>query len=340
MDIRFEQLDRLIWLIAVIPAALLIAWSIAARRRGLRRFIDAGLVGRLVPQASVGRPVVKGLLVLAALVLLVAAMIDPRWNVTYRPVQQRGVDIMVVLDVSKSMLAEDARPNRLDRARQFIGDLLDALGGDRIGLITFAGTATVRCPLTIDDSAFRLALEIARPESAPRGGSLLGDALRLAADSFTDDVPDHKTIIVFSDGEDHGSYPIEAAARIAQEQEIPIFTVGIGDEINGAEIPLIERGRRRGVVMYDGAPVVTKMDPTVMRQIARESGGAFIPAGIAMTDLGRIYDDRIAPIAKRELEIQDMRLYSPQYQIFAIAALALLLLESFIATAHARGGNR
>ena len=329
MDVRFDHLEALHWLWAVLGLATVMVIGFAVKRRDLRRFADDALLPRLLSRTSIASQYVRAGLVVAALIFLVAALIDPRWGVSYRQVQQRGIDLVVILDVSKSMLAKDARPDRLGRARQFIGDLLDRLGGDRVGLVTFAGTASLKCPLTVDYNAFRLSLATAGPEWAPRGGSLLGDALRLARDAFTDEVPDHKAIIIFSDGEDHGSFPLEAARNLFGELAVPVYTVGIGDSREGARIP-VEIGGGTNWLTYDGQEVWSRMDPALLSDIALATGGAFVPVGVGTVDMGHVYTERIEPMAKREFETATVKRHNPQFQWFAGMALALLLVESMI----------
>lgn len=329
MDIRFNHLESLHWLWAVAGLAAVIVFGFAMKRRDLRRFADDALLSRLLPDTSIGRQHLRAGLVVVAMVLLVAALIDPRWGVSYRQVQQRGIDLVVILDVSKSMLAADARPNRLERARHYIGDLVDRLGGDRVALVTFAGTATLTCPLTADYDAFRLALATAGPEWAPRGGSLLGDALRIARNAFTDDILDHKAVIIFSDGEDHGSYPLEAAKVLFEELGVPVYTVGIGDARDGARIPVETDG---GTVWltHDDQEVWSKMDRAMLQSIALATGGAFVPVGTGTVDMGLVYEDRIEPVATREFLSATVERHDPQFQWFAGAALALLLFEALI----------
>lgn len=329
MDVRFVHLDALHWLWAVLGLAAVMVIGFAVKRRDLRRFADDTLLPRLLARTSVSSQYVRASLVVAALILLVAALIDPRWGVSYRQVQQRGIDLVVLLDVSKSMLAQDAQPDRLGRAKQFIGDLVDRLGGDRVALVTFAGTASLKCPLTVDHNAFRLAMRTAGPEWAPRGGSLLGDALRLARNAFTDEVPDHKAIVIFSDGEDHGSYPLEAARNLFAELAVPIYTVGIGGSGEGARIP-VETAGATNWLTYDGQEVWSKMNPVLLRDIALATGGAFVPVGVGTVDMGHIYADRIEPVAKRVFETATVKRHHPQFQWFAGLALALLLVESLI----------
>ncbi|MDY7110086.1 MAG: VWA domain-containing protein [Planctomycetota bacterium] len=327
MDFRFQHLEALHWLWVVGAMLVLVIAGFQLRRRARDRLADASLHDRLMPQAGRGRRVLRAVLVIAAGVMLVIAALDVRWGVSYEPVRQRGIDIMIVLDTSRSMLAEDVRPNRLERARQCIGDLVSRLAGDRVGLVTFAGHAALRCPLTVDYGAFLLSLETVTTESAGRGGSLLGDALRLAGDSFTDDLPEYKAIIVFTDGEDHGSYPLEAARKLAEARSLPIYTVGIGDRDEGARIPTEVDGQRV-YLKYQGEEVWSKLDSSLLRDIALAAGGAYVPVGTGTVDMDRVWKDRIEPAAKREFESTFVKRYTARYQWFAGLALLLLLVES------------
>jgi Ca-activated chloride channel family protein len=335
MDLRFQHLESLHWLWAVLAAGILLVVALVRKRHLLARLADDALLGRLVPAAGAARPAVRIVLLLAAMTMLVASLVDPRWGFTYRQVQQRGADVVVVLDVSRSMLAEDARPDRLERARQFIRDLVEDLGGDRVALVTFAGTATVRCPLTVDYGAFLTTLDTVVIEEGGRGGSLVGDALRTAVDAFLDEEPDHKAIIVFTDGEDHGSYPVEAAQRIADTRSIPVYTIGIGDSTEGGRIP-VERDGQRFYLTHEGREVWSVMNAEQLRAVALATGGAFVPVGTATMDMAQVYKERIEPAAKREFEATEVKRYQARFQWFAGLALALLLIESFMGDRAAR----
>lgn len=337
MDVRFEQIEALHWLWLVVVVTALLVFGVLRKRRALRRFATSEVLPRLTAATAMTRQWWRVGLITAAMVLLVAALLDPRWGVSYRKVQQRGLDILVLMDVSKSMLAEDVRPNRLGRAKQYVRDLVDELAGDRIGLITFAGAPSVRCPLTVDYGAFLLALDLVDVEDAPRSGTLLGDAIRLAGDSFTDEVPDYKAVIILSDGEDHGSYPQEAAQRLHERLNVPIFTIGIGDSDEGARIPVQVNGQRV-YLTYKGQEVWSKMDPELLRELALATDGAYIPAGTAYADMQSIYEQRIEPLARREFDAISTTYHHPQYQWFAGAALLLLLIET--ALSDRRAGRR
>jgi len=335
MDIKFNHLGYLHLLWAVLGLLALIVYGLARRRRALARFAQANVLGQLLPAGTLARRWTKSAILLCAMIVLVLAIIDPRWGVYWEEVPSHGVDVMFVLDVSRSMLAEDIAPSRLERAKQDIKDVLEVLGGDRAGLVTFAGVAGLRCPLTTNYSSFIMALDEVEPSGAARGGSLLGDAIRMAADSFVDKIKQYKLIIVLSDGEDQGSFPIDAARKVHEERGVRIFTVGLGDSAQGARIPVIRDGQKIHL-QYEGQEVWTKMDPATLQQIALAGGGAFIPAGTTQIDLGQIYQQKIAGTEKREFEASRVQRYKVRYQWFAGLALLLVMVETMIR--EVRGG--
>lgn len=329
MTLRFDNLVYLHLLWAV-PVLLGVVWYGQQRKqRALRQFATDNLLAQLLPQVSYGRQWLRSALALAAVVGVVLAATGPRWGVTYEEVPRRGVDIMFVLDVSRSMLAEDIKPNRLERAKQAIGDVLHVLGGDRVGLVTFAGGAVVNCPLTINYSAFRMTLDEVGPLTTTRGGTLIGDAVRMAADAFVDPIKKYKAIILITDGEDQESYPVEAARKAFQEKGIRIFTVGLGDTSEGSRIPTDKNGQRI-FLQHEGQEVWSKMNPEPLREMAVAGGGAYVPAGTRNFDLGEIYTKYLATGEQREFEAARIERYKVQFQWFAGAALALLLISSLM----------
>jgi Ca-activated chloride channel family protein len=208
---------------------------------------------------------------------------------------QKAADIMVVLDVSKSMLAEDAAPNRLKRAKAEISELLEKLSGHRIGLVGFAGKASVLCPLTTDYGFFHLTLRNAGPKSISKGGTNIGEALRKGLDAFGPGQAS-RLILLIMDGEDHDSYPKEVST-VAKEQGIRIITIGFGSE-SGSQITITDpqTGARTTLQDRDGVPVVSRLDGEILREIALETDGAYVPAGTSALDLGSIVDRHIEPI--------------------------------------------
>lgn len=335
-EIEFGQLGwlNLLW---VVPAAVAVGvYAIWQRRRALRRFADARLLPRIAPPAGLTRPLVRLTLVALTLVLLVAAIIDPRWGVRDQTVVRRGIDIIVLLDVSRSMLARDISPSRLERAKIAIADdLLPRLGGDRVGLIAFAGVATLKCPLTNDYGFFRLALSEITPESVPRGGSLIGDAIRMAAECFrtTKGPETHKVVLLITDGEDQESFPVEAASKLWDEQRIGVVAIALGDDREGARIPVKSAGGE-AYAEYKGQTVWTRADFAILRQIAAvgdPSGRTFIPVGTRNFDLGEIYRSVIVPTVRGREQVETERVPLPsQYHLFAVAALVLLLADSLL----------
>ncbi len=332
MNVEFDHIERfhLIWLVVAIAAVGV--YGVWRRRRAMRAFADVRLLGAIAPPVSWSRGLLRIGLIGLALASLVVAVMGPRWGERTETVVKRGIDIMVLLDVSRSMLARDIAPNRLERAKISISDdLLPALGGDRIGLIAFAGAASLKCPLTSDYGFFRLALDEISTRSAPRGGTLIGDAIRKAGEAFSDDLGNYKIILLITDGEDHESFPVEAARGVWQDEQIPIVAVALGDPRAGARIP-VESGAGENYLEHEGEVVWSRADFAQLREIAEVSDlDAFIPVGTRDFDLGEIYRERIVPAIDFQRREETEQIARPsRYHPFAAAALALLLIESFI----------
>lgn len=336
-DLQHPAALQWFWLVAVLGG--LAWWGIAARRRALHRFADHALVARLAPRFSLFRTAIRGILSITALALLVLSIADPRWGVRYVDSEQRGMDVVFVVDVSRSMLAEDASPDRLQRARLFVEEAVDAMAGDRIGLVDFAGDATLRSPLTLNYDAFKTSLSELSPRDTLRGGSMLGDAIRRATDAFPDDEPLGKAIVVLTDGEDMDSFPIEAAANAWNDHGIRVYTVGIGDDGDGARIPTMVAGQRTWV-KHEGAVVWSRMDPALLDQVAEAGGGAFVPAGTSLIDLGEFFQDWIATIDLRDRGTSRARELVPRFRWFLVPALVLLLVEAMISNRRRPSARR
>jgi Ca-activated chloride channel family protein len=233
------------------------------------------------------------------------------------------------------MLAQDASPNRLERSRLFIKDAIAQMAGDRIGLVDFAGDATLRSPLTLNYDALETSLEELTPRSSNRGGSLLGDAIREAANAFPDSEPGGKAIVVLSDGEDMDSFPVQAAEKAWKEHGVRVYTVGIGDAQDGARIPVVNRDQTSWLT-FEGQEVWSKMDPMLLNEVAEAGGGRFVPAGTRLVDLGTFFEEWITEIDMKDRdEIMAMQSI-PRFQWFAGLALALLLLESLVSERRGR----
>ena len=329
MEIEYNNLSALNWMWLVAALAIIASMAVAWRRRALRTMIDANLLSKIAPEFSIWRPALRFALILFALIAVVAAMIDPRWGTESEEIKRRGADVMFVVDVSRSMLAEDATPNRLSRAKVFIDDALRQMAGDRVGLVDFAGVAAMRTPLTLNYGAFMTSVDDLRPKDAVRGGSMLGDAIRVAAESFSSDATAGRAIVILTDGEDMGSDPIAAAKEIFEKQGIRIVTVGIGDSRDGGRIPVENDGDRTWMV-HDGQEVWSKMDANTLRDIAQSGGGLFVPAGTSQVDLGDILQRSFSDLERGEFETSTIQRSIPRFQWPAGFALILLVLECLI----------
>ncbi|TWT82546.1 von Willebrand factor type A domain protein [Planctomycetes bacterium CA13] len=326
MDIQYGNLVALngLWL-AIGCLAVMVASAIWRRNR-LRRFATANLVDRLVPHHRVLRTTSHMILLTMAIVFLSVALVDIRWGKVSRQVPQKGIEVMFVLDVSRSMLAEDATPNRLERAKQQISDMLDAMTGDRVGLIVFAGDVRQEIPMTSHYDDFRRSLRNVSPDSVSRGGSRLGDAIRVAVEGFLTKVNDHKAMVIFTDGEDQESEPVQVATRAFEEHGIRIFTVGLGDIEQGARIPL-DSQRQRDYLQYEGQQVWSKLDGQILRAIAAETEGAFIPAGTKQVDMASVYRGYVSNVPQQSFETATINQYEARFQWWVALALVCCVAE-------------
>ena len=335
MDIHYGNLSQLnwLWLVALCVAATMFA--VGAQRRARKRFATANLIRRVLPPAQSFRRIIGTTLVTASLAMMVLALVDIRWGKVWRDVPQKGIEVMFVLDVSRSMLAEDAAPNRLARAKQQIKDTIDELAGDRVGLIVFAGDNKQQIPLTTHYDEFKQALEEVGPQNVQRGGSRLGDAINTAAHAFLTKSNAHKAMVIFTDGEDMESEPIAAARRAHEEAGVRIFTVGLGDMEKGARIPL-NSDKHQEFMQHDGKQVWSKLHGDILRQVATETDGAYVPAGTKQVNMADVYRRYIAGMEQEEFETVRINQYEARYQWFLGAGLILLLLEIAVTTWPAR----
>ena len=327
MDIQFGNLSQLNWLWAVASIGIIVAVAMVRYRQNLKRFATANLIGDLLPKGLTGRTATTTILSLVAMVLLTFSLVDVRWGKTLREVPQKGIEVMFVLDVSRSMLADDVAPNRLERAKQQIMDMTDEMSGDRVGLVVFAGDAKQRVPLTRHYHDFKQTLEEVGPYDVQLGGSSLGTAIQTAADSFLTKTGDHKAIVVFTDGEDQESKPVEVAQQIHANQGIRVFTVGLGDMEKGARIPVGQSEAGSRFLEHGGQQVWSKLNGQILEQVATSTDGAYVPAGTKQVDMAGVYHRFVANVEQTEFETAQIKSYTPRFQYFAGPALALLLLN-------------
>jgi Ca-activated chloride channel family protein len=312
---RFANPAFLAFALLVPLAGLWWTFLHARRERRLRDFTLK------VPKSSVSG--LQAALVVTGLFLALFSASRPQWGKSLEKTVTRARNVVVAIDVSRSMLAEDVRPNRLERAKADVADLVDSLEGDRCALVAFRRGGVAVCPLTTDHGYLRSALESLGPESAPRGETDLGAAIRTALGTLDPAADDHNAIILISDGGDLRGEALKNA-EAAKRRGIPIFTVGIGDPKRGATIPA-EDGR--GPLMFEGKPVTVKLEESALDAIAKASGGRYVPlatAGTAETTLGAIYRRFLRQVALMEQSEEESRL-GERYQLFLVPGLALLL---------------
>ncbi len=339
---RFVHPLMFFFVIATPVFAAVAYWLLLRGRARLAAFMSPELQRRLAGTRSQTAPTVQLALVTLGLLLLFTAAARPQWGRAETKVASRGRNLLVALDVSRSMLATDVHPNRLERAKVDIMDLIGDLKGDRAGLLVFRGKANMICPLTTDRAFLRQALDGVSIDSAPRGETDLGDALSKALAALEGFGDENNAILLISDGEDLAGKGA-AAARKAAERGIPVFTVGIGDP-KGADVPA-EDGK--GTMKYQGKAVRSKMTEATLSEIARISGGAYIPlatSGTASTTLGAIYRQHLSRIAAREMEEMLENRYVERYQLFLVPAILLFLAAAALsrgrlASAVRKGGR-
>ena len=310
-------------LVAIVPlAGLFWAFLRARREKSLDRLVAPSLRGRLMPPGA-NLWGLQAWLVLAGLFLCLFAAARPQWGKTAEQTVARSRNVVVAIDVSRSMLAQDVRPNRLERVKADVADLIDSLDGDRCALVAFRRTGVVVCPLTTDRAYLRSALEKLSPESAPRGETDLGSAIRASLDALDPAADDHNAVILISDGGDLRGEAL-ANAELAKKRGIPIFTVGIGDPRHATSIPS-EDGR--GVQKFNGEVVKVKLEETALKAIAEASRGRYVSlatAGTAETTLGAIYQRFLRQVAAKEQNEEAERV-AERYQVFLLPGLCLLI---------------
>jgi Ca-activated chloride channel family protein len=344
LDLIYLHRDRVHALWLILGALLLMIWWDTHTRRVLARFISPVMQARLiVRQRPLTRWLYHGLMV-AALTLGVLAWMRPQSHTTrtQRSFKQAS-DIMVVLDVSRSMLAADTAPNRLERARADLRDMLPSLSGHRVGLIAFAGRAEPLVALTLDHDYFRQSLDLASDLTVSRGGTRIGDALRAAIAAFPDPEPlpdgrpqtPSRVIILLTDGEDHESNPV-AAAEAAAAAHATIIAIGFGSE-DGSELFFTNpaTGAREQVLDRDQQPVRSRLDGETLRAIAQRTGGLYIPAGTAVLDLHAIVERHIQPMISATEQVTERDAFDERNLLFLLASLSCL-----IAAAAARASGR
>jgi len=340
-SIRLQNIDmlHLLWVVPFLIVLFVYAWQ--KRRRALEMFINAELLDRINISVSASKRNWKAVTLLFAVMFVIFAMTRPAWNPKPETVERRGRDVVFLLDVSKSMLAEDLVPNRLERAKLAIRDCVERLQGDRVALVAFAGTAAIKCPLTLDYGFFQMMLGDISIDSIARGGTMVGDAIRkIMTDVFDDQVKEYKDIILITDGEDHDSFPVEAA-RKAGDRGIRLIAIGLGDEDEGKRIPVTKENGQKTFLKYKGQEVWTKLDADTLRKMVNATpGGKYFNVATGAIDLGNVYMQLVASAEKKALESETIKRYEEKFQIFLAIGFFLLCVEMITSERKQERTNR
>jgi Ca-activated chloride channel family protein len=324
--LSFEHTEYLLGLFIIIPLALLFLFVLRWKKKTRKALGDEQLIDQLTKNYSAERYRLKFLLILSAVFLLIIAWANLRKPVAGEKEKKAGIDVVIALDLSKSMWAEDVKPSRLEASKQFINSLLDRLGDDRVGLVLFAGRAFLQMPLTNDFSVAKLYVSNASPDAVPMQGTVIGDALALSENSFNTQEKKYKSIILITDGEDHDSHAIEMLQQLA-DNGIIVNTIGVGS-VEGS--PIMEPGANTYKVDVNGQTVISKLNETELRQIAQSTGGVYqhldiIPA--AVNNISAVLDN----MDKKAIQSSgDTKQYASFYPWFALIALLMLIAEIFI----------
>ena len=318
---------QFLYLLAFLPAlGVFVWWAFLWRRRAVSRIGDPVLVRRLSQSAG---PRVRGLRIVLwflGVFLLLVALARPQWGNDIQIVEQAGVQVMIALDISNSMLAEDMKPTRLDRAKLEISDLISRLRGDEVGIVLFSGASFIQFPLTSDHSTAKAYLNNANPNSISRQGTVIAEAIDIATRGFSTDRENQNIIVIMTDGENHEGDPVEAARRAAQEGAV-IFTVGLGSPEGSPVMRLDDEGNVTGQLLdAQGQAVVSRMDEIALQQIAENGGGRYFRASEpgAMAGLA----DEIQSFQDRSLQSEFSQRKVERFQLFLLAgALCLVLAE-------------
>ncbi len=315
------------WLTAGPVLILVLVWAYQARRRALERF--AVLPERLTASVNRAARRWRAVLLVAGILFGALALAQPRWGFEWREVKRKGVDVFVLLDVSKSMLTEDVRPNRLAQAKFACEDLLNKLEGDRIGLIAFAGTAFVQCPLTVDYEAFRLTLRDANPAVIPRGGTAIGAAIRTAMKAFEVGEGRDRAIVLITDGESTEGDTL-AAADEAEKAGVHIYAIGVGTK-DGELIPVREEGKAMEFLKdREGKVVKSRLDEETLKQLALKTQGIYVRSASGDFGMDTVYEKGIAQLQRTAAEAKLQKRYFERFQWPLGIGFALLVLEAFV----------
>lgn len=323
---RFDH-PEFLYLFLLIPILVVLYWvSHVIKKKALQKFGEMNIITHLMPYASFSRPVYKFSILILALSFIIIGVAGPQFGSKLQKIKRKGVEVIIALDVSNSMMAQDIQPNRLERAKRAISKMVDKLNNDKVGLIVFAGEAYTQLPITTDYASAKLFLSSISTDIVPIQGTAIGSAIELATRSFTPDSEASKAIIVITDGENHEDDAVQAA-NMAKEMGIAVHTIAMGSP-EGAPIP-IRAGSSDFRRDDKGNIVISKLDQQMVEEIATAGGGKAVIANNTTTGLNVLFKE-INKMDKTELEARVYTAYDEKFQIFLAIGLLLLFIEFLV----------
>ena len=324
------QIEEKIWFWTLLVIPVLVVFFLLLqfwKKRTQKKFANKALLKRLSPNQSVFKSVLKLIVLCLAFASLSLALVNPKVGTSLETVKREGVDIVFAVDVSKSMLAEDIKPSRLEKAQQLVSKIIDNLGSDRVGIIAYAGKAFPQLPITTDYSAAKMFLQNLNTDMLSSQGTAINEAIILAKTYYDDDEQTNRVLVIISDGEDHG----EGALRVAEEaneEGIKIFTIGVG-ELTGGPIPLKRNGTLLGYKKdKQGETVVTKLNEETLKGIANQAGGVYINGASTDKVVSQV-KDLLNKMDKKEFEAKQVANFESRFQWFLGLAILLLFIDIF-----------
>lgn len=304
-------------------------WAGKARKKALEKFAQKQLLSELTDKLDLRRRVLKTVLTAVSFALLLTALSRPQWGFRWQEVKKAGLDILVALDTSKSMLASDVKPDRLTRSKMALRDLASKLKGDRIGLIAFSGSAFLQCPLTADYNGFLMALDDVDTQTIPKGGTSISSAIRQAVRSYSGGINKHKILVIITDGEDHAG-DAEAAADEAKKAGIAIYCIGIGTSEGDLIFVSDDKGSREYLKDRSGNAVKSRLNEDILQKICLHTGGVYVRSAPTEFGLDLLYNEKFSRLEKTESQTRMNKLYTERFQLPLLAGLLLFCLVPFI----------
>jgi Ca-activated chloride channel family protein len=296
------------------------------KKRAQKKFTDTLLLEKLAPNKSTFKTILKLIFLIVGISFLVISLVNPKMGTKLKTVKREGVDVVFALDVSKSMLAEDIAPNRLEKAKQIISKIIDKLGSDRVGIIIYAGNSYPLLPITTDHAAAKMFLQNANPDMVSSQGTAINEALNLAKTYYNNDEQTNRFLIIISDGEDHQEESKQVVQNMSKEG-IKVYTIGVGTE-KGGPIPIKVSGSLIGYKKHKGETVITKRKPDVLEAIANSAGGRYIDGNKTEKPVDFI-EELISNAQKSEFETKQFSDYKDQFQWFIGIGIFFLLIDVF-----------